>query len=132
MFHGLQHIFGVAVSRIHRNHVHSRPHQHLHSFLIVRSDSNRRADSQPAMLVFASKRILSLLLNIFDGNQPFEPKIIIHKQEFFDPMAVESFLCLIEIDSRSGRNQFLFCHHLEYRSVQSLFKPEIPMRQDPY
>src|SRR5713226_9386281 len=107
----------MTVGGIHCNHIRSSFDEGLHSCLAVRSHAYRRAHSQTTLLIFTGEWILTLLLDILDGNETSQTEVIIHQQELLDPMALENFFRLFRIYARSRRDQSVFGHHLGDRPV---------------
>src|SRR4029450_401955 len=93
-------------------------------------DTHRGADAQPAALILAGAEILNGLLNVFDGDQPLEFKIVVDDEQFFDAVAVQQFLGGLEIHARSHRYQIILGHDLGYSTVEAPFEAQIAIGED--
>ena len=106
----LQHVGGMPVSGIHDNHIHLGIHKRLHTFQAVGCNSDGRAAEQTPLGILRGRRVLDLLLNVLDGDQPFQVAVFIHDRKLFLSCLCKDLLCFVQCDPFAGCDQSLGGH----------------------
>ena len=101
--HHLEHAVRVPVRGVDDEHVDAGGDERLRALDRVRADADRRADAQPAALVLRRVRVLDLLLDVLDGDQPAQPAVGVDDRQLLDLVAVEDLLGLARASSRPAR-----------------------------
>ena len=107
----VQHPLRMAVGRVDDDDVDMRSHQGSGTFGRIARDPDSGADAQPAESVLAGIRILDLLLDILDRDQPLELEIAIDDEQLLDFVTVKDLACRIERGANRYRNEVLARHH---------------------
>ena len=84
-------------------HVDAGRDERLRALDCLGADADRRADAQPAALVLRRLRVLDLLLDVLDGDQPAQPAVGVDDRQLLDLVAVEDLLRLLRASCRRAR-----------------------------
>ena len=120
----------VAVRRVNHDEVDAGFFEMRDPFFRIRSDTDGRADAQPAMGILASIRIFDPLLDVLDGDQSLEFALLVDDWQLLDPMLMQDFAGLFEAGPFRRRDQFVPLHDLGHLEIQAGLEPEIAIRQD--
>ena len=128
---GRQDVLAVPVRGIHDDHVDLRLDQRFDP--IELHDPGGGADSQPASLVAAGRRVLSNVFQIPHGDQTRQSAFGVDDQELLDASAVQNRLRRFGIDARCRGDQILMGHHITDTAFAipiGIQKLHVPPRQD--
>ena len=126
----LQHSRRVPMRRVNRQRVHTRLHQRRRTLKIIAHRSNRSRNPQPPLRVLRRVRVLQLLLNVLDRDQPLQLILVVHHQQLLHAMLMQDVLGLFQRRSNWHRDQVLLRHHRVDRKVGPRHKPQVAVRQD--
>ena len=84
-------------------HVDAGRDERLRALDRLGADADRRADAQPAAVVLRRLRVLDLLLDVLDGDEPAQPAVGVDDRELLDLVAVEDLLRLLRASCRPAR-----------------------------
>ena len=70
-------VMRVTVRGIHHQRIDTCRDERFRSFHRITTDTDRRANSKPALAVLGRVRVLDALLNILDGDQPLEVALVV-------------------------------------------------------
>ena len=122
----VEHALGMAMGRIHYDHVNSGLNQRGYTCICICTGANGSASSKTALLVLASERIVLRLLDILDGNQPAQFKVVIHDQDFFNAVTMQQLFHVVQVGTLFHRHQLVLGgHDFRDRRVQAAFKANI-------
>src|SRR3989338_8888529 len=88
-------------------------------------------DAKAPQRIFRGKRIQTRFFNVLNGNQAFKFTLVVDNGEFLNPVCVQHFLSLINIDPLFDRDDF-FRHDLRNLATKVFFKTDIPVSEDAY
>ena len=94
--HDVEHAVRVAVRGVHHEDVDLGLDERGRALDRVGPDAHRRADPQAALVVLRRVRVLDLLRDVLDGDEPLEPPVGVDDRELLDLVAVEDRLGLLE------------------------------------
>src|SRR5215211_5376535 len=107
----LQDAFGVAMRRVDDEDVDIGPDERAGPLERVRPDTDRGADAEATVAVLGRVRVLDLLLDVLDRDEPLEHAVGIDDRQLLDLVAMEDAGGLLEggadgcRDERSGRHE---------------------------
>ena len=81
---------------IYHQYIDPGANQCLHPLIGVRTGTHRRADAQLPEAVFAGVGERLCFVKIFDGNEAFQAKVIVHDENFFDSVLMQQALHLFK------------------------------------
>ena len=81
-------------------HVGAGRDERLRTLGCLGADSDRRSDAQPAAVVLRRLRVLDLLLDVLDGDEPAQPTVGVDDRELLDLVAVKDLLRLLRVSYR--------------------------------
>jgi hypothetical protein len=113
-----------------REHVHLRAGQLHSAFQEISGRSDGGAGEQPPLVVLGGVREIESLLNVLDGNQALEVEILIHDEQFFNPVLLQHTLGFLERRAHGHRDQVLLGHHGADRLAEVLLEAQVPVGQD--
>ena len=87
------------MSGVQYNYIHMSLHQSVHTVQNVRCDTDSCAAEQTSLSVLCGQRIFDLLLNIFDGDETLQVKIIINDGKLLLAGFGQDFLGLVQGDA---------------------------------
>ena len=93
----------MAVRRVDDEHVGARSDERLRALDGLRPDTDRGADAQAPALVLRRLRVLDLLLDVLDGDQPAQAAVGVDDGQLLDLVATEDLLGLGQASSRPAR-----------------------------
>ena len=117
---------------IHHHHVHTRLYQQIQTLETIRSRADGGAHDQASQFVLAGVGILAHLLDILDGDEPFEHVVFIHHQKLFDAVLVQVPLGLLQRRARRHRDQIFMGHDLINTLIKIGFKTQVAVGQDAF
>ena len=120
----------MAVCGIHYHNVNFRFHKLSRAIQAIRRDAQRRAAEKTSLGVFCGKRILDLLLNIFNCNKAFQVALVIHDRELLFSGFGQDLLRLFERDPLLRRDQAFGSHGFFDLLREVFFKFQITVRND--
>src|SRR3990172_2505459 len=109
--HAIEHALGMAVRRVHDDHVHLGLDQTLDAIFRALTHPNRGAGEQTAFGIFGRARVFGRLLDVFDGNKAFQTELVIHHEDFFNPVLVQQLEYLVARSAFLDRHQFFLRRH---------------------
>ena len=74
----------MAVRGIHHQHINPRSNQRLHALVGVGAGANRCANTKLAKTILAGVGERLCFIEVFDGNEAFQTKVVVHDENFFD------------------------------------------------
>ncbi|MNL35507.1 hypothetical protein D3C87_1575430 [compost metagenome] len=95
IFHHLDDVFRVTMSRIHADHIHTSRNKSVSAFFRVRANTDCGTHEKTTVAVFGSLRIIFGFLNILDRNQAFEFSFTIYNWQFFDAILLQDDFSLL-------------------------------------
>ncbi len=111
------------------NHVDARTLQRRDARLALRANSDRRADAKAPHPILARMRMANRLVHILHGDQTAQAMLIINQRQLLNPMRLQEFLGLFEIDTGT-RGDHLAGHHVAHLLVEAALEAEIAIGQD--
>ena len=121
----------MAVCRVHHHEIDIRIYERLGAFIASVAGPCRRRDAQTALIVLACVWMRCRLLHIGHCDQTDAVVVLIHHNQFFDPVLMQKLLCVIAIDVLADRDQIFLCHQFGDRLIWVGGKPHIPVGDDP-
>ena len=100
----------MPVGTIDHQHVDALGDQAFDPLVIV--DSDRGADPQPALPIFAGIGETPHLVNVFDRNKPGQSVIFVNQQKFLDLICHQNLFSFLKRYIPRGRHQVLAGHDL--------------------
>ena len=132
-FHHVQHALGVAVGRVHHQHVHAGVHQGLDPFIRALAHAHGGADAQCLVLVLAGVGKFLGLMDVLDRDQALELEVVVHHQDLLDAVLVQQgrdlFLAGAFLD---GHQLVLFGHDVPDRVVVMGLETQVAAGNDTY
>ena len=128
--HRVEHGLGVPVRGVDDDDVDAGLDQPLGALLRVAADADRGADAQPAVPVLAGVRVLEVLLDVLDGDQPDEPPLAVDDGQLLDAVAVQDVLGLLEGHLAADRDQVLPGHEQRDRPLEVVLEAQVAVRED--
>ena len=95
----------MTMGGIQDNHIHLGLYQSRHTLQHIGCDTHGRAAEQSSLSVLCGQRVLNLLLNILDGNESFQVKIVIYYRQLLNPGLCQNRLRLLKGNPLLGSNQ---------------------------
>src|SRR4029077_7308499 len=129
-FNDIENILGVTMSRVNGDEVNPRAHERLHPLFPVRAHPHRCANPQSSALIFAGVRILDLLFYVFDGDQTFQLKGLVHDQQLLNPVLMQKLFRFVGVNAWSDGYQRILRHHIGDGPIKFFFEAQITMGQD--
>src|SRR5450830_1420183 len=121
----------VAVGGIDHQHVDAGSDQQVDAFLILGAHADGSADQQFALAVFRRERVRSRFLDIFDGDQAAQFKIVVDHQHALEAVLVHQALGFIAVGAFGDVDQLVTRCHLGARfSVEFLLKTQVAVGDD--
>ena len=120
----------MTVSRIDAEHINPRLYQGSRAVEHIRADADGRSGQQPTARIFGRSRVIALLLNVFDGDEPLETPIVIDQGKLFDAMLLQNALGFFEGRPQRGNNQVVRGHVLADRLAIIVGKTNVSVGQD--
>jgi len=114
----LQHPLGVAVRRVDDDHVHARLHERVDARVDVGGGAHGGADPQAAEGVLAGVRVLLDLLDVLDGDEPFQVHVVVHHQKLLHPGVLQVLLGLLQGGPDRHRHQLALGHPVRDQKVE--------------
>ena len=121
----------MAVRRVDDEHVHARRDERLRALERVGADADRGADPQPPLLVLRRLRVLDLLLDVLDGDEPAQAAVCVDDGELLDLVAVEDLLGLRERRPDRRGDEVARGHERRDGLVDVVLEAEVAVREDP-
>ena len=90
----------MAVRGVDDEHVHAAGDERLRALDRVGPDADGGADAQAAALVLRRVRVLDLLLNVLDGDEPAQPSVRVDDRQLLDLVAAEDRLGFLRASCR--------------------------------
>jgi len=122
----------MAVSCVQCQHIDACLDQCSRALHIVRPDADSCSHEETSARVGGCARIVALLLDVLDGDQPLEVKVVIDQRQFFDTMLLQDLLCLVQGGADRRRNQAFGGHQLGYRTGVIGGEANIAVGKDTY
>ena len=98
--HHLDHAERMSVRRVDDEHIGAGGDECLRALDRVGADADGGADAQPAALVLRRVRVLDLLLNVLDRDEPAQLAVGIDDRQLLDLVAVQDLLGLLRASCR--------------------------------
>ena len=121
---------GMAVGRVEHDHVHPGLDQGLGARQHLGADADGRSGQQPAHVVLGGVRVLLDLLDVLDGDQPFEPAILVDDEQLLDAVLVEQGLAVRQVDAHRGGDQVLAGHDVVDAQLVVGDEPQVAVGDD--
>ena len=129
--HPVDHALTVAVRGIHHDGVHTGPHQRFYALFGALAHANGRADAQLALGVAGRVGETRLFGDVFDSDQAFELKRVVHHQQALQAVLIQQGFGLAQRGAVRHRHQPLARRHdLADGLVITGLKAQIPPRHD--
>src|SRR5476649_1588433 len=121
--HAIEYALRVAVGRV--------DHQHVDALLILLADADGGADQQLALRVFRRQRVLGRFLDILDGDQAAQFKLVVDHQHTLQAVLVHQALGFGRVGVLVDVDQLVARRHLGARlGVEFLFKTQVAVGDD--
>ena len=120
----------MAVCGIDDDAVDLGSYKRFHALENIRCHADAGAAEKTAALILGRIRILDLLLDILDGDQTLEIKIIIDNREFLFTSLAENLLRFLDRDAFLGRDQAFGRHALPDLLAVVLFEKHITVGEN--
>jgi hypothetical protein len=121
----------MTVRSVDHNQVDPCLHQCLNALLGTLTYTYGSAYAQARVAVLGRARVIRFFLDIFEGDESFQLKAIIHNQQLLDAMLMQQTHDFITRGSFLDRHQpLLGCHHLAYRLVVACLKAQVTAGHD--
>jgi len=120
----------MTVSAVNGDDVHSGIPESGGSFQQIPAGAHRCPHSQTAELILAGVGVFDDLHDVLDRDEPPQLALLIHHQEFFNPVLVEQSLGFFEGDPERSCNQVLLCHDFGYPEVHIGFEAQVAVGDD--
>ncbi len=131
--HTFDDAMAVAVGRVHHNGVNAGPRQRFDPLFRALAHSDRCTHPQLALRVTRSVGEAGLLGNVFDSNQSFELKSVVHYQQTLNFVLVQQHLGFADRGAVGHGDQFVLRRHdLADRQVVTGLKAQIPAGHNAY
>ena len=121
-FDCFDHAQRMSMRGIDHNDVHLGAYQFRHALQIIPCGANGSADAQPALVVFRGERVFDLLGDVLDRDQSLQVLIVVHNQQFLDPVLVQNALRFFQRGADRNRDEIFLGHHLAYRQSGIAFQ----------
>src|SRR5437773_13031 len=128
--HSVEHALGVAVRRVHHNHVAARVEQSPRAGERVGGAAYRRRHAQAAVLVLVGVGVLPALEDVLDGDEAFEDALLVDHGKLLDPVPGEDPLRLVERSADGRGDEPLLRHRGANRAVELALELQIAVRDD--
>ena len=119
----------MPVRGVDTKHVDSRAPQRSDARLALGTDADRGADPQAPQLILARVRMPSRLVHILHRDKSAQPILIVDERQFLDPMRLQKFLGLVEVDSGT-RSDHLGGHHVAHLLVEAPLEAQVAIGQN--
>ncbi len=86
----------MAVRGVHHDEIDAGLFELGEPFFRIRSDTDGRANAQPAMSILAGIGIFDPLFDVLDGDQSLEVELLVDDRELLDPMLMQDLAGLFE------------------------------------
>src|SRR6266853_4354376 len=119
----------MSVRSVDTDHIDARALQRRDSRLALRANSDCCADAEAAHPILARMRMANRLVHILYCDKPAQPMLIINQRQLLNPMRLQEFLGLFEIDTRT-RGDHLAGHHVAHLLVEAALEAKIAIGKD--
>ncbi len=126
---------GMSVGGIDDDHIHVLVQQSFRPEHPVLANAGRGGDAKPAPFILACVGITLRLLDILNGDETNASILLIHHQEFLDPVFVQKPLGLLAVHAVANGDQRLFRrvagHQLADRLAEIVGETHVTVGEDP-
>ena len=120
----------MTVCGVHDQGIHLGLDQYFGSLEGLLPHSDCRCASETAQRVFTGKRVLYGLLNVLDGDQPFQVVLFVHHQQLFHFVLVQNLLGFGKTGSNRNGDQVLLRHDVGDSKIHSSLEPEVAVGEN--
>src|SRR6266550_1544427 len=127
---GLEHALGVAVRRIHDDHVAPRVDERPRASQGIGGSAHRGGDTQPAVLILVGVGVPPALEDVFDGDETLEDTVLVHHRKLLDAVLAEDPLRFVQGGAHRRGHQAVFRHRVADRAVELALELQVAVGDD--